>query len=46
MTPILPSAFYDLLKRFNPIATGWQEDSQEFLAFLLDAMNDELARGK
>eukprot|EP01122_Echinamoeba_exundans_P016780 TRINITY_DN8618_c0_g1_i1.p1 TRINITY_DN8618_c0_g1~~TRINITY_DN8618_c0_g1_i1.p1 ORF type:complete len:482 (+),score=102.96 TRINITY_DN8618_c0_g1_i1:73-1518(+) len=41
-SPMLPDMFYDLLKRFNPIASDWQEDSQEFFSFLLDVMHDEL----
>jgi hypothetical protein len=41
-SPMLPDMFYDLLKRFNPIASDWQEDSQEFLSFLLDVIHDEL----
>lgn len=39
---ILPDTFYDLLKKFNPIASDWQEDSQEFFSFLVDIMHDEL----
>jgi ubiquitin C-terminal hydrolase len=40
-----PDMFYDLLKRFNPIGSGWQEDSQEFLCFLLDSLHNELVAG-
>jgi ubiquitin C-terminal hydrolase len=37
-----PIYFYELLKTFNPIASDWQEDMQEFLCFVLDRAHSEL----
>jgi len=44
--PFTPIYFYDLLKKFNPLSTSFQEDTQEFLCFVLDMMHDELAKVK
>lgn len=39
---LAPVYFYELLKTFNPIASDWQEDMQEFLCFIIDRAHSEL----
>lgn len=43
--PFTPDYLHELLSTFNPIASDFQEDMQEFLIFLLDLMHSELLRG-
>uniref|UniRef100_A0A6B2L6N2 ubiquitinyl hydrolase 1 n=1 Tax=Arcella intermedia TaxID=1963864 RepID=A0A6B2L6N2_9EUKA len=39
-----PTFFYDTINEFNPIATTWQEDAQEYLCFLLDKLSLEIRK--
>ncbi len=39
-----PDYLHELLTTFNPIASDFQEDTQEFMIFLLDMMHSELLR--
>ena len=39
-----PDYLHELIATFNPIASDFQEDSQEFLIFLLDTIHSELLR--
>jgi ubiquitin carboxyl-terminal hydrolase 10 len=39
-----PDYLHELLSTFNPIASDFQEDTQEFMIFLLDMLHSELIR--
>jgi len=39
--PFTPAFFYNTLLHFNPISSGWQEDAQEYLNYLLDLLHGE-----
>src|SRR4051812_21440090 len=42
--PFSADFFYDTLEEFNPQAINFQEDAQEYLAFLLNKAHEELLK--
>ena len=44
-TSVSPRAFKQMIGKFRPMFIGWnQQDSQEFISFLLDGLHEDLNR--